>query len=75
LKENYDPEADSFEAFVRFYLEEIQAIAAGDYNATRDFTHSFKRCLRRRGVVTYTRGKPYELAPRTLEVLGVALNV
>ncbi|MFH0849470.1 MAG: hypothetical protein V1924_00865 [Candidatus Bathyarchaeota archaeon] len=70
----YDSEAESFEAFIRFYEAEIRLISEGRHNAKRDFTASLRRCLVRRGVVVSGRGRSWVLTPRA-EVMLVGLGV
>ena len=70
MRVHSDYEADSFEAFIRFYEPQIRMIAEGTHNAVRDFTGSFRRSIVGHGVVTYHRGKPWTLTPRAVEALA-----
>ena len=67
----YDYEAESFEAFVRFYEAEIWAVHRGEARA-KDFTASLRRCMVNRGAVTRT-GYRYSwvVTAEALAVLGV----
>ena len=66
----YDYEAESFRAFVRFYEAEIRAVHRGV--RAKEFTASLRRCLVRRGVVVSGRGRSWVLTPEALAVLGAS---
>lgn len=59
----YNYEANSFEAFIRFYEKEVRLISMGKHSAIRDFTASFRRSLVGHGVVVVGRGRRWILTP------------
>ena len=66
----YDSEAESFEAFIRFYEHEVRLISEGKHNAVRDFTASFRRSMVGHGVIVSRRGRPWVLTPRAEAALA-----